>query len=1027
MDNGLFPRELIDGLDEGTAGALLRLAGTTRSILEDNKLPFFPNYTDHGATHIKTLLTTIVDRLIPQELKQRLTAADITVLLGATLLHDIGMYLREDGFLKLISGTLQHRPIPWFDTSSSDRKADLPWPEEWSQYRQEIRRFSDRDFSLLIGHIPPIRELSNWFDHDLPSDPRLWSQIDLLLIGEFVRRCHGRLAHEITMYGFPGLTEEEFPVLADLLPKYADLIGLVARSHFLPLREAVAYLDYKHPRVLRPRDCAAIYHMALLRVGDYLQLDSNRAPSILFKLRSPGVPPSVDAWRQHEAVVDISYMVDDPVAIKIELSGRHSLKTHLQLKYLIEGLQQELDTSSAVLSEVYGRVTDYGIGGLRLAKLRVFSNHQDPSLLSGLPYIPERITFAADPKILSLMVAPIYGMFPEFGIRELLQNSVDAVLEHRRYRANRGTPCNVSDDEILVQLSGDDNLTLTISDNGIGMTPNIVRDYFLRAGASFRDSRLWKEEYTDVGGASRVRRSGRFGVGVFAGFLLGEAMKVVTRHASSEFGLHFVVKNDSELIELEKIGAPVGTTISIRLPESLASRFVTEIWPRCPYWYALQDPKVTFEYRTSERVERLAQPIMISAHEARGGTVAWNTFRPPAFEGVSWTSDLSVSGGKSHEQKRRRPRGSGEPFPSIWCNGFLIGSPVADERYSWQEQTYSMKSARYSWSTFRPFTPPSLLIFDHEGALPLTVKRDELVGPLPFEQLLAEDIALDFIAWCLAAAPVGPVWDKNHGDDFLRRYPLLSNAAEVAEPLTWLCSTTGALPLDRHLLTQLGIGGLLAAATVSTGQKDMHGYRDDDGGSYTDVDVSIRGTWPFRAPTELDGVLALHLGNRKTQTRLHKDDSDISHSELQAALTESFVGHLGTARDSSEVELRGAHMLKGGPGGSAAEEIRAGEYVEARTNLSELLETSPRSTAYFAWGKETKSDVLEYRFLAELSVSPADGPSAISGVWSSHLGVVEIPFDAAARERLIAKACQSPALSHRYEKWSNSLRSSADG
>ena len=330
------------------------------------------------------------------------------------------MHVREDGFLQLISGASPHNPIAWFDIASPQRSADLPWSEEWAEFRSEIRRFSDREFFLVLGELPNPVDLKYWLEEELPTDPLRWTRVDLLLIGEFLRRHHGRLAHEIAINGFPGLSHDDFPVLGRSLPKLADLIGLVARSHSLPLREAAAYLAYKHPKVLRPRNTLPIYHMALLRIGDYLQLDSDRAPAILFKMRAPTVPLSVDAWNQHGAVADISYTLDDPVAIKIELNDAHSLTTHLQLQYLIEGLQRELDISSAVLSENYGRVVEHNVSQMRLAKLRVYSNHTDPSLLDRLPYVPEHIAFGTDPKILTLMVEPIYGPFPEFKIERTL-------------------------------------------------------------------------------------------------------------------------------------------------------------------------------------------------------------------------------------------------------------------------------------------------------------------------------------------------------------------------------------------------------------------------------------------------------------------------------------------------------------------------------------------------------------------------------------------------------------------------------
>jgi hypothetical protein len=1027
MDDDLIPLELTTKLDSATASGVLRLSHAVGEILSDNKLPFFPNYTDHGARHITHLLNTITKQLIPQEIFSQFTAADATVLSSAALLHDLAMHLREEGFLQLIGGRSTHKPVPWFDVASPQRSADLPWPDEWTEFRSQIRRFSDHDFFLVLGQLPNPDDLKYWLEEDLPEDPLRWTKVDFLLIGEFIRRHHGRLAHEFALYGFPGLSSDEFPTLEHSLPKLADLIGLVARSHSLPLREAAAYLAYKHPKNLRPRDTLPIYHMVLLRIGDYLQLDSVRAPAILFKLRAPTIPLSIDAWNQHGAVADISYTLDDPVAIKIELNGTHSLITHLQLEYLIEGLQRELDISCAVLSENYGRVAEHNISQIRLAKLRVYSNHADFSLLNRLPYIPERIAFGADPKILSLMVQPIYGPFPEFGIRELLQNSVDAVLEREQYCANHNLSVEHRDVDVVVELYEDDGLVVTITDVGIGMTPEVVRDYFLRAGASFRDSRRWKQEYTDEEGASQIRRSGRFGVGVFAGFLLGQNMEITTRHITADYGLSFNAKNSSDVIELRKVDAPVGTTITIRLSEEISHDFVKQVWPRCAHWYALNDPKIVFRHKTPDSTNPLPQIMSVTTQQANGEVVDWNVFRPSGFASVSWTSNLrfgvGVSANEGEESIGTGNAKRRDETPFVYCNGFLIGSPTRDTgeaRYSWQERKRPIRPSSYSWSKDRPFSPPSLLISDHEGSLPLTLRRDQLAGPLPFEDALAEDIVVDLLAWCLASAPAGPVWDSPSTTEYTATYPLVRTGANVGATFSWACSNAGAVLLDRFLLREMNITGLLGAATCSTGNGEMHTYRDDDK-TYTTVGMEIRGGWPILKPKKLDGVLAFHLGHRKKSVTLYKDEDAISHQDLQSAMTESFVEHLGTARESPELVLRGAKILKVGPGGSAAEEVRAGEYVEARTKLSTLLEPAPKSTTYFAWGDERSSEALESRFVAELAIIPGEGKSSLSSAWSSIIGATVIPFNKKARGEMIRKASKSRSVADRIEKWINHL------
>jgi hypothetical protein len=123
------------------------------------------------------------------------------------------------------------------------------------------------------------------------------------LAGEFIRRHHARLAHEIAIYGFPGLEigggEGRFPAMGKEaghpLMHLADLIGLTARSHGASLRVCKSYLESSplYSGTPRPMGTAVLYPMALLRVADYLQIDRQRAPAVLLRLRNPQSPVSV--------------------------------------------------------------------------------------------------------------------------------------------------------------------------------------------------------------------------------------------------------------------------------------------------------------------------------------------------------------------------------------------------------------------------------------------------------------------------------------------------------------------------------------------------------------------------------------------------------------------------------------------------------------------------------------------------------------------------------------------------------------
>ena len=102
-------------------------------------------------------------------------------------------------------------------------------------------------------------------------------------------------------------------------------------------------------------------------------------------------------------------------------------KVYLRVWSLLDGLQRELDTSWAVMGEVYSRREDLKGLGIRLRRVR--SNLDDVRRFrQQVSYIPGRFAFeSAGTGLLKKLVAPLYGDAPEVGVRELLQNAIDAV------------------------------------------------------------------------------------------------------------------------------------------------------------------------------------------------------------------------------------------------------------------------------------------------------------------------------------------------------------------------------------------------------------------------------------------------------------------------------------------------------------------------------------------------------------------------------------------------------------------------
>lgn len=249
--------------DQGLDGAVKQSISQFEPWIKHSNLPFFPEYTKHDIEHIESVLQTAAG-LIRDEAWETVSAGDAAVLILAVLLHDCAMHLTESGFGALLSQARSGMVIP--------DMGDKPWNILWEDFYGEASRFDGRKLTRLFGDAHPVRRP--------PLQSGEMTKKDRLLIGEFLRRHHPRLAHEIALFGVP--TTGQHPLLLASFSEANDhipaLAGLIARSHGADIRAYLPFLR-RHFDVRQFKRVHAVFLMTLLRVSDYLQLDSDRAPS----------------------------------------------------------------------------------------------------------------------------------------------------------------------------------------------------------------------------------------------------------------------------------------------------------------------------------------------------------------------------------------------------------------------------------------------------------------------------------------------------------------------------------------------------------------------------------------------------------------------------------------------------------------------------------------------------------------------------------------------------------------------------
>ena len=218
--------------DSGINSFTLTSVNNLKPWLDANTTVFFPEYTDHSFIHLNEVLAT-AESIITDESWDTFTPEDISAMIVSVLLHDCAMHITEDGFYSLITDTYPSINSQYFS-------ADPKWSVMWSDYVAEAKRFNSDKLKSIFNDSKPVS--------DIPDNKIDLTTRDKLLIGEFIRRHHARIAHEIVFNGVPGTDGKTLKLAEEPRRHFLDLCGFIAKSHNMSLRQAVDALNTKKKR-----------------------------------------------------------------------------------------------------------------------------------------------------------------------------------------------------------------------------------------------------------------------------------------------------------------------------------------------------------------------------------------------------------------------------------------------------------------------------------------------------------------------------------------------------------------------------------------------------------------------------------------------------------------------------------------------------------------------------------------------------------------------------------------------------------
>jgi molecular chaperone HtpG len=179
----------------------------------------------------------------------------------------------------------------------------------------------------------------------------------------------------------------------------------------------------------------------------------------------------------------------------------------------------------------------------------------------------EQLEFQAEARqLLDLMVHSVYSDKDSF-LRELISNASDA-LDKLRIEAFQNKDLHVDTSDLHIEIEADEDArTLTIRDNGIGMTRAEVVDLIgtlAKSGTAELRQQL-REAQTAKNTAVSEELIGQFGIGFYSTFMVADKVELLTRKAGESEATKWESSGDGTYTIASVEDAPQGTSVTLHL------------------------------------------------------------------------------------------------------------------------------------------------------------------------------------------------------------------------------------------------------------------------------------------------------------------------------------------------------------------------------------------------------------------------------------------------------------------------------
>ena len=382
-----------------------------------------------------------------------------------------------------------------------------------------------------VGGVKHLRELAEWKDYyEDFKDNKTKEENEILFDTDFItiRKLHAKYAEHLYNQLFERDDGSKFYIIDNksLRDHYGELICKVAGSHHWEYDE-LEKMDTQMPASSHfPREWSInlLKLACILRCADAGHIDDGRAPDYLLRLLDiNGVSKNHWIAQNRLSQIDNDRLNPDNVIIKSNITFKEEDFASWNVAFdAVQVLDRELKMSNALLKQ----------NGIREFKAKRVSGASTREELCKYiktegwePFDACVHVSEVERLIKNLGGEKLYGKANklEIVLRELIQNSRDAICARQRMDSG------YQNGSIQIEITNSDCGTwVKVSDNGIGMSIDTVKNYFLNFGNSFWSSDLSKKEFVGLN-SSGFKSIGKFGIGFFSVFMVSSFVIVETR------------------------------------------------------------------------------------------------------------------------------------------------------------------------------------------------------------------------------------------------------------------------------------------------------------------------------------------------------------------------------------------------------------------------------------------------------------------------------------------------------------------